>query len=135
MARVFQKRINSYISKCTVPGISSGLILSWTRAIHLVPSLLLLHHALLEAPFTGGRSVPRIPILYAISVARLKLEVEGSVDILLAFFDGTLETPSKRHRQTATKKKSSGDRELQCSEFLTVAKVDLKLVDLIGFLH
>ncbi len=59
---------------------------------------------------------------------RLKLEAESSVDILLAFFDGTLETPSKRQRLIATKKKPSIDRQLQCSDFLTVAKVDLQLV-------
>lgn len=66
--------------------------------------------------------------LYVIIVVRLKLEAECSVDILLAFFDGTLETPSKRHRLTTTKKKPSIDKELLCSDFLTVAKVDLKLV-------
>lgn len=67
-------------------------------------------------------------ILVCSSVVRLKLEAESSVDILLAFFDGTLETPPKRHRLIATKKKPPIDRELHCSDFLTVAKVDLQLV-------
>lgn len=69
---------------------------------------------------------------FDIRVARLKLEAECSVDILLAFFDGTLETPPKRHRPTATKKKPSIDSELPFSDFLTVAKVDLKLVSRIS---
>lgn len=68
------------------------------------------------------------PSLYVISGLRLKLWAECSVDILLAFFDGTLETPPKRHRLTVTKEKPSIDRELHCSDFLTVAKVHLKLV-------
>lgn len=67
-------------------------------------------------------------VLLCSSIVRLKLEAESSVDILLAFFDGTLETPPKRYKLSATNKKLSIDRELHCSDFLTVAKIDLQLV-------